>query len=167
MMPVEFYLLGPPTLRIAGQPTHLRSAKTLALLAYLALEPNTAHSREKLVGLLWGESPEAHARLSLRQFLYSIRQTLGDLGVDCLTLKKRNVAFRLQPDVWVDAVEFMALATREGEPPDALRRAAHLYRGLLLEGLKVFDSPAFEDWLFLRRDALKQHALSALVSLGL
>ncbi len=166
MMPVEFYLLGPPSLRIAGHSTRLRSAKTLALLAYLVLEPNTAHSREKLAGLLWGESPEEQARMSLRQSLHSIHEALGDWGDDCLLLKKSSVAFRLPPDVWVDAIEFMSLATREGKPLDALRRAAELYRGLFLEGIEVYDSPAFEDWLFLRRDALTQQALRVLHTLA-
>jgi DNA-binding SARP family transcriptional activator len=55
----------------------LHSAKTLALLAFLTLEPDTSHSREKLAALLWGDSPESRARQSLRQALYSLRRALG------------------------------------------------------------------------------------------
>src|SRR3954470_4465511 len=43
-------------------------AKTLALLAYLAIEPG-AHRREQVTALLWGDSPEERARGSLRQAL--------------------------------------------------------------------------------------------------
>ena len=136
MIPVEFRLLGPPTLHIAGHSTRLRSAKTLALLAYLALEPNTAHSREKLAGLLWGESPEEQARMNLRQSLHSIREVLGDWA-DVLAVKKSRVTFQPQPDFWVDVIEFTDVATHDGKPTDALRRAAHLYRGLFLEGIEV------------------------------
>ena len=41
------------------------SAKSLALLAYLTLEPGP-HSRDQLASLLWGECPDAKAKASLR-----------------------------------------------------------------------------------------------------
>jgi DNA-binding SARP family transcriptional activator len=52
-------------------------AKPLALLAFLTLEPRP-HSREALAGLLWGESPDAEARSSLRQALKHLRDALGE-----------------------------------------------------------------------------------------
>ena len=52
------------------------SAKALALLAYLVLEPGI-HSREELAGLLWGESTDDEARASLRQALKLLRGHLG------------------------------------------------------------------------------------------
>ena len=63
-------LTGSPTVanpdgtRVTPQP----GAKALALLTYLTLEPRP-HTREALADLLWGESPEAEARASLRQAL--------------------------------------------------------------------------------------------------
>ena len=53
-------------------------AKPMALLAFLVLE-RRPHSREMLAGLLWGESPEAEARASLRQALKQLRDAVGDL----------------------------------------------------------------------------------------
>ncbi|HEY3011263.1 MAG TPA: hypothetical protein VGJ36_00855, partial [Gemmatimonadales bacterium] len=68
MADVVLTLLGPPSVSLAGKggSTPQLSAKALALLAYLALEPGP-HSREELAGLLWGESSDAEARASLRQ----------------------------------------------------------------------------------------------------
>ena len=60
-----------------GRSVPASGAKPLALLAYLMLEPRP-HTREALAGLLWGESPEAEARASLRQALKQLRDVLGD-----------------------------------------------------------------------------------------
>ena len=73
-------LLGTPSVGFADgrQATPAPGGKAIALLAYLALEPGP-HSREELAGLLWGESPEAEARASLRQTLRAIRAAFGDV----------------------------------------------------------------------------------------
>src|SRR5687767_12373402 len=76
---VTLTLLGPPSVQftegqaIVPQP----GAKVLALLTFLTLEPGS-HTREELAGLLWGDSPEAEARASLRQALKHLRTILGD-----------------------------------------------------------------------------------------
>ncbi|NIO71762.1 MAG: AAA family ATPase, partial [Anaerolineae bacterium] len=164
-MTVELRLLGPPSLITAGRPARLHSAKALALLAYLTLEADTPHSRAKLAGLLWGESPDAQARHSLRQVLYSLRRALGNLIKDCLVLEEETVVFEPHPDFWVDALEFLTLAAADSKDLDALRRAAQLYQGMLLEGLELSGCLAFDEWLFFQRDALEQQALGVLQAL--
>ena len=79
------------------------SAKSLALLAYLALEP-AAHSREELTALLWGEYPEEKARASLRQALMHLREVLPD----CIHVDRTSVA--LAGDVECDVITFGRLA---------------------------------------------------------
>ena len=165
MVTAELRLLGPAALVTAGRPARLHSAKALALLAYLALEADTPHSRAKLAGLLWGESPDAQARHSLRQALHSLRQALGDLSQGCLALEEETVAFEPHSDLWVDAREFQTLAAVDVKDLDPLRRAAHLYKGLLLEGVELPGCPAFDEWLFFQRDALEQQALGVLQAL--
>ena len=54
------------------------SDKVRALLAYLAVEADHSHGREKLVGLLWPDYPEEAARHNLRQALFNLRVALGD-----------------------------------------------------------------------------------------
>jgi len=164
MVTTEIRLLGPPNLIKAGRPVQLHSAKTLALLVYLALEADTVHSREKLAGLLWGESPESRARQSLRQALYSLRRMLG---ADAFALDGGAVRFEPRPGMWVDAAEFQTLVggEAEGDGLSALRRAAELYRGVLLEGSEPSGCPTFDEWLFFQRDGLEQQAMSTLQNL--
>ncbi|MEW6374654.1 MAG: tetratricopeptide repeat protein [Thermodesulfobacteriota bacterium] len=162
MVNAELHLLGPPFLIIGRRLVRLHSAKTLALLTYLVLEAHSSHSREKLAGLLWGESPENRARHSLRQALYSLRRTLGDLTEECLVLAEGAASFRPHSKFHVDALEFLNLATADPQDLKILRQAVQLYKGLLLEGIELTDCSDFEEWLFFRRDALEQQALGLL-----
>jgi DNA-binding SARP family transcriptional activator len=117
------------------------SAKSLALLAYLALEPG-AHSREELMALLWGEYPEEKARASLRQALMHLREVLPN----CIKVERTSVA--LTGDVECDITTFGRLAQ---ESP---RAAADVPVGRFLEGLHLRRSPAFEEWADGTRAAL-------------
>src|SRR5712671_2288203 len=57
----------------------LRQPKRLALLAYLAApSPGSWHRRDMLLALFWPELDTAHARTSLRNSLYVLRQCLGE-----------------------------------------------------------------------------------------
>jgi hypothetical protein len=55
-----------PSIQNGSEDGGVLPAKSLALLAFLALEPGP-RSREELTALLWGESPEEKASASLRQ----------------------------------------------------------------------------------------------------
>jgi DNA-binding SARP family transcriptional activator len=67
-------LLGPGELALDGSVLRVHSAKTLALLAFLALEADRPHTRARLAALVWSDAPEPAARQSLRQALYSLRR---------------------------------------------------------------------------------------------
>lgn len=138
----------------------------MALLAYMVLETKSPHSREKLAGFLWGENPEDRAKQSLRQSLYSIRHALGALESRYISLEGKVVAFNVLPDFWVDVMEFQRLASEGGNDLEPMRAASELYRGLFLEGIEVFDSPAFDEWLFFHRETLEQQALRVLSRLS-
>src|SRR5512141_3310895 len=79
---VELQVLGEIRLRAddgTEVDTLLRQPKRLARLSYLASPaPGTWHRRDMLLALFWPELDTAHARTSLRNALYVIRQTLGD-----------------------------------------------------------------------------------------
>ena len=108
-------------------------AKTLGLLAFLALEPGP-HRREQVTTLLWGDSPEEKARASLRQALTHLRDALGDnLRVDRSTVELTG---RLECDV----TEFLRRAPID--PAAAL--AIDVPR--FLEGLTIRNCHAFDDW---------------------
>ena len=144
-------LLGPPTLLASGgtpvvpQP----GAKALALLAYLVLEPHP-HSRETLATLLWGESPEAEARASLRQALKQLRTGLGEL------VQGDRRLIELAEPVECDAELFRR---RVGQEP-ALAAVTDVPR--FLEGFSVRHAPRFEEWAAVTRAALMLQYTTAL-----
>jgi DNA-binding SARP family transcriptional activator/TolB-like protein/tetratricopeptide (TPR) repeat protein len=119
----------------------LRSKKARALLAYLAMKPDWRATREELATLLWGDTPDAQARHSLRQCLMSLRQDLH-LAPDLLDLGRDAVELRAQA-LGVDARELAALAASGGASD--LDRAAELWRGPFLADLAL-DTEEFDAW---------------------
>ena len=102
---IRLRLLGRLVLTRAGDPSPIRlsTRKVGALIAYLAMSPDQAASREELATLLWGNSCDPQARQSLRQALAFLRKDLG--SSDCCTADTDMV--RLASGFWsVDALEF-------------------------------------------------------------
>src|SRR5262245_26186632 len=77
-MPVlQLSLLGPYQVRLADTlETRFPTVKVQALLAYLAVEAQTSHTRDTLIGLFWPEHTTESARQNLRQTLFRLRQTI-------------------------------------------------------------------------------------------
>nr|MBA3659475.1 hypothetical protein [Gemmatimonadales bacterium] len=77
---IDCRTLGPVEMSVEGHPAppELLWRKHLALLVYLARSPRLAREREHLVGLLWGDRPEAAARHSLSEALRVIRRHAGE-----------------------------------------------------------------------------------------
>jgi DNA-binding SARP family transcriptional activator/TolB-like protein/Tfp pilus assembly protein PilF len=145
-------LLGTFTVEVnVGRPiaVALRSKKARALLAYLAMKPDWRASREELATLLWGDTPDAQARHSLRQCLMSLRQDLH-LAPDLFDLGRDTVELRAQA-LGVDARELAALAAT-GDGGD-LDRAAELWRGPFLADLTL-DLEEFDAWREREQDRL-------------
>lgn len=142
-------------------PVHLSTRKAQALLAYLAIRPGHAHPRDKLAALLWGDVPDVQARASLRQTLSLIGKALDDAPAPCLLTEARTIA--VAPGaIEVDVVRFEATVT-EGTP-EALERAAQLYRGDLLDDL-VLDEAAFDTWLVSERERVREIAMEGFAKL--
>jgi DNA-binding SARP family transcriptional activator/tetratricopeptide (TPR) repeat protein len=137
----------------AWQAVAVPSRKVQALLVVLALERGRPQPRAKLASLLWSDAGEAPSRASLRQALLVLRRTLN---VDERTLVIAGETIVLA-NVEVDAIQFEALA--EDGTPAALEQAAALYRGPLCDAFDVRE-PAFDDWLDVRRQQLRERALA-------
>jgi DNA-binding SARP family transcriptional activator/tetratricopeptide (TPR) repeat protein len=143
---------------LPGGPILLPKRKSQALLAYLAAGPSPTQLRDTLTALLWPDAPRAHARNSLRQALFVLRQALAAGAPDLIRTDGDMVVIdRNAMDV--DVIEFERLA--RASDPRALERAAVLYRGDLLAGLRL-DEAGFEDWLAPRREQLRGLALGVL-----
>ena len=148
------------------------SRKAQALLAYLAVS-GRVHFRDALAGLLWGTASQKRAAGNLRVVLSNLRH----LVPDHIVITRQTVEFNRESDYWLDVEEFEKLVNWEssrlvnresGRLVDwetiglpALRKAVNLYQGDFLEGFYVRDAPAFEEWVLLERERLRQMALQA------
>jgi TolB-like protein len=154
---LQLKLLGGFDARIApGEPLEIATRKTRALLAYLALPTGRPHSRDKLTGLLWSNRADPQARNSLRQAVSELGRALGSSDSAVLVKDRDRIALA-SGSVEVDAAAFEKLAG--SEVVEDLRHASAMYVGDLLEGLAIRDA-AFEEWLLVERQRLRDLAVS-------
>src|SRR5688572_16558180 len=116
--------------------------RALALLAVLAAAGERGVSRDTLLGYLWPESDEEHARTSLKQLVRSLRSRLHAPEV---LLGPSEL--RLNPEIMTaDVAEFrVALARGDSEA------AAALYAGPFLDGFFLRGADRFERWVATER----------------
>ena len=138
-----------------------RTRKAKALLAFLASPPGHAHSRDKLAAMLWQDSDPEHARKNLRHALTLLRKAVSDKPAEIIVGDGDRLF--LDPEaVAVDAVEFDALVARG--TPEALERAATIYRGEFLDGFELKEE-SFLEWVASERTRLREMAHAALARL--
>ena len=77
---MEVRLFGELEAVAAGVPVPVRGAKQRALLALLALRRGQPASADRLIDELWGESPPAGARQTLRAYVSKLRRAMGANG---------------------------------------------------------------------------------------
>lgn len=155
------------------------SDKVRALLAYLAVEADHSHGREKLIGLLWPDYPEQAARHNLRQALFNLRVALGDHTAKppYLLITRESIQFNRESDYSLDLDQFNASLSawgknqgREGVTPSSLipplEEMVGLYQGEFLQQFYLEDSEAFEEWLLVQREALHRRVMHALTTLA-
>lgn len=174
---MKLLFFGPPRVQGAHNTTlRFRSRKELALLAFLAVENDSSHSRETLTGLLWPESPEDEARNNLRVILSRLRQNLKQAlpaEEPCLISTRTAIQFMLTDHTWLDVAAFAAhiAAVRAHTHTDEadcvpcrqhLEQAVALYTNDFAAGLFLQDCEEYEKWLLLWRERLRADVLHAL-----
>jgi DNA-binding SARP family transcriptional activator len=155
------------------------SDKVRALLAYVAVEADRAHTREALIGLLWPDATEDAARHNLRQALFNLRIALGDhmAKPPYLLISRHSIQFNRESDFWLDFCQFKETfeiwqKNRDQETWHSsssvlrLEEMVNLYRGVFLQHFYVADSTAFEDWIVLNRETSRQQMLEVLICLA-
>lgn len=143
--------------------TGFESLKVRALLAILASNPDMAHTRAQLAGLLWGELPDSAAKQNLRQALFNLRQAIGDTQTDppFLLISRHDLQINPAANVLCDMAQlWRELKTTNGAG------MLNLYRGKFLSNLFIDDSAAFEEWAEIQREALHQRVMSAIDKLA-
>ncbi len=157
-------LLGPFQLLLDGAPVvDFESDRVRALLAFLAIEADKPHRRDRLAGLLWPDWPDRSARANLRNALSSLRKTIADRQAPSpvLRIDRETVQFDSTSDIRVDAHEFKAAVSAKPSA-GALENAIALYRGDFLEGFGLEESAPFEEWAEQVREQMRRLCLTAL-----
>jgi DNA-binding SARP family transcriptional activator len=107
----------------SGAPCSLPAKKAQALVAYLAVSPGRAHSRDALASLLWGERADVQARKSLRQTVYGLRKAVPATGETLLLLE--GDAIGLNPSaIEADVPRFDSASARPWWPWGSSRKAS-------------------------------------------
>src|SRR6202051_2205941 len=138
---ITINILGPfEALGTGGEKLAVRSRRSRALLACLAMETGESWTRPRLAMLLWDNRSEQQGRSSLRQELVQLRKDIGvpspgDWGHD---------PFVCLPEQILTDVGLFRSAISNG---DALQ-AASIWRGELLQATAFTQGP-FSDWLLL------------------
>jgi DNA-binding SARP family transcriptional activator/tetratricopeptide (TPR) repeat protein len=129
--------------------------RPLGLLALVAAAGKRGVSRDRVVGILWAETPEEQARHTLSQTLYNLRRSAGrDLIVGTSQL-------RLDPSVTSDIGD-LKQAVIEAD----LETVGALYTGKFLEGFYLPGASEFEHWVEEERAGLHREALRAIEQLA-
>jgi DNA-binding SARP family transcriptional activator len=154
-------LFGPLQLERDGRPLpNLPARRVGDLLAYLCLNRETLHTRERLAGLLWADADEDRARHSLNTALWRLQRVLRgspDGRRPYLRVSPQAIGFNTDSDCWLDVAEFesrCALAA-QAEDPSLYEQAVALYRGDLLP-------ECYEDWCVAERERLQGMYIRAL-----
>ena len=151
-------LFGPASFAIGDRELRLKSLKLRAALGYIALNKSLTETRERLVGLLWSESGEDHARASLRQNIRELRVAMQAANYNKLYIATHEIGFdRSTTEVDVLAV---IVAAEAGHVHPLLLERPNL-ADELLAGLEDLD-PSFRSWLLARRHTVRDRLLRAL-----
>ncbi len=147
---IELRTLGHPALRAGTHGAVLCSRKTLAMLAYLSTKEDASESRERLAGLLWGDSTEEKARASLRQAISRFRETMPERDATLIEADRLDVQMSLI-DVAVDHLDVLR-GLEAGRIDDRLLSETRL-PDTFLSGYEDIDE-GFTNWLRVFRQSL-------------
>ncbi len=165
--------LGTFRVTLQGQSNvRFESSKAKALLVYLALESDQEHSREKLASLLWPEGSKSRVLHNLREALRTLRKALGgkDVADRFIHVTRKSVQFRKDAPYWLDVEAFLSYLSPSlslvGDNVQALEKAVSLYKGDLLEGIILADTPQWNEWLTAQREHLHRLMTRTLLKLA-
>ena len=163
---MEFGVLGPVEVLVAGRAADAGYPRQRAVLAVLLLEMGRVVPPELIIDRVWGEEPPASVRNVLYGYVAKLRAVLAAAADSRVVLGRSAGGYLLRAgEEQLDLHRFRRLvveAAATGEDAGAvslLREAMSLWRGPALAGV---DSP----WLSAMRDTLDAERTSALLDLN-
>ena len=170
---MEFRLLGSLAVSADGAVAELGPPKQRALLAILLLHAGEIVSVDRLIDLLWGESPPRTAQHSIQIYISDLRKALEGLGGrGMLATRPPGYELAAEPES-IDAKRFEALVEegtrtlRTGDPAEGtkqLRAALSLWRGPALSDFtyEEFAQPYIRRFHDMHLDAIEELASAEL-----
>ncbi len=128
----------------------LPKRKARALIGYLSMSDRLEEARASIVGMLWSDADEGHARGSLRQTLVDIRKALSSVGFEGLRADKNTIGFAPE-SVCVDLADVLG-AVRSGQVHNVLIEQERAPDSILIDLEEVDDG--FADWLKGKRQSI-------------
>jgi predicted ATPase/DNA-binding winged helix-turn-helix (wHTH) protein len=151
---VEFGVLGPLEVRVAGRPVAVPGARQRALLTALLLRRGSVVPFDRLVDEVFGEEPPEEARNALQTYVARLRLALGPAAAVIVTRAPGYVL-----EVPRDAVDVERFTTLLAQARDMKSPTAAL--ALLDEALALWRGPAYAEFAetFPRGEALRLQEL--------
>jgi predicted ATPase/DNA-binding SARP family transcriptional activator len=176
---LALHLLGPPRLELDNVPITADRRKTLALLAYLAVN-RWQHHRDHLSALFFPEYDQPKAYTNLRHSLWEVQQLIGEGWVaahrDTIGLivddDRSSSPAGTERVIWLDIARFNSLINESLTQKDPLYRiplltdAVKLYRDHFLTGFSLKHSPKFNEWASIESEDLCHQLAHALAMLA-
>ena len=176
---LALHLLGAPRLELDTSPITVDRRKTLALLAYLAVDRG-GHTREFLSALLWPEYDQSKAFTNLRHTLWETQQLIGE---GWMVSGRDTIGFIADVDhptppagatraIWLDVAHFESIITKSHVQNDISLRiplltdSVKLYRNHFLTGFSLKDAPVFNEWASAKSEDLRRQFANTLTMLS-
>lgn len=172
---LALYVLGPPRVELDRATVSIDRRKTLALLAYLAVN-HWQHHRDHISALLWPEYDQTKAFTNLRHILWEVQQIIGK---DWIIASRDTVGLIAegagQPNgriIWLDVARFKSLITESRLQKSAslrvplLSESVKLYRDHFLAAFSLKHAPGFNEWAAAESEDLRHQLAGALTMLS-
>lgn len=122
--------------------------RKLAVLAWLALRPERRATRDRLIGVFWGDRDQDRARNSLSDAISHLRRVLGR---NAIGTPPYEVVVAAEAPLTIDALE-LSTAAAHGDHG----KVVDLYHGPFLDGFYIADAPQFDEWRDRERGRLER-----------
>ena len=168
MAKLTVHLLGQFQVLLNGKAiTHFATDKVRALLAYLAIENQYPHRREKLAALFWPEKSESTARTNLRRALADLREKIEDhdAAPPFLLITRKDIQINLDSPLEIDCLlldQYANNGCKSQQDLENCDQLLDLYQGDFLEGFSLPDCVSFDEWLVTVREQYNRKMLRLL-----
>ena len=147
---MRFDILGPLHVTVGDETLASGSPQQEKLLALLLASPNQVVSTDRLIDEMWGDPPPASARHLVQDYVWRLRNLLGDAEGSRVDREGSGYVIRVDP-VELDALQLAVAVAEAGEllghdmaaAEQLLREATGMWRGRPFGHLSD-ESPALQ-----------------------